>query len=106
MCDYVFLKVSPTKGVMRFGKNGKLSPRYVGPFEITGHVSDGNAHALDLPPQLAAVHNVFHVSMLKKYQPDPSHVIDYESIQMQSGLSYEERPVAILEPKKGPCGTW
>ena len=61
--DFVFLKVSPTKGVMRFGKKGKLSPRYVGPFEIIGRVSDGNAYALGLPPQLAGVHNVFHVSM-------------------------------------------
>ena len=53
MGDYVFHKVSPAKGVMRFGKKGKLSPRYVGPFEIIGGVSDGNTYALRLPPQLA-----------------------------------------------------
>ncbi|RWR80231.1 DNA/RNA polymerases superfamily protein [Cinnamomum micranthum f. kanehirae] len=98
--DYVFLKISLTKGVMRFGKKGKLSTRYVGPFEIIGRVSDGNAYALGLPPQLAGVHNVFHVSMLKKYQPDPFHVINYESIQLQPDLSYEERPVKILETKE------
>lgn len=80
MGKYVFLRVSPTTGVMRFGKNGKLSPRYIGPFKITRHVSDGNAYALELPSQLVGVHNVFHVSMLKRYEPNPSHLIDFEPI--------------------------
>lgn len=59
--DSVLLKVSLTKGVMRFGKKGKLSPRYIGPFKITGRVSDGNVYELALAPQLDGVHNVFHV---------------------------------------------
>eukprot|EP00268_Persea_americana_P054813 TRINITY_DN6322_c0_g1_i1.p1 TRINITY_DN6322_c0_g1~~TRINITY_DN6322_c0_g1_i1.p1 ORF type:complete len:1140 (-),score=111.45 TRINITY_DN6322_c0_g1_i1:645-4064(-) len=98
--DSVFLKVSPTRGVMRFGKKGKLSPRYIGPFKVTGRVSDGNAYELELPSQLAGVHKVFHVSMLKKYEPDPSHVLDLEPIDLQPDLSYEERPVAILDTKE------
>lgn len=69
----MFLKVSPTKGVMRFGKKRKLSPRYIDPFDISGNVSDGNAYRLELPPHLVGLHNVFHVSMLRKYEPDPSH---------------------------------
>ena len=98
--DSVFLKVSPTRGVMRFGKKGKLSPRYIGPFKISGRVSDGNAYELELPSQLAGVHKVFHVSMLKKYEPDPSHVLDLEPVDLQPDLSYEERPVAILDTKE------
>ncbi|EOY08659.1 DNA/RNA polymerases superfamily protein [Theobroma cacao] len=72
--DHVFLKVSPTKGVMRFGKKGKLSPRYIGPFEILEKVGVV-AYRLALPPDLSNIHPVFHVSMLRKYNPDPSHVI-------------------------------
>ncbi|EOY03326.1 DNA/RNA polymerases superfamily protein [Theobroma cacao] len=94
--DHVFLKVSPTKGVMRFGKKGKLSPRYIGPFEILEKVG-AVAYRLALPPDLSNIHPVFHVSMLRKYNPDPSHVIRYETIQLQDDLTYEEQPVAILD---------
>ncbi|EOY08667.1 Retrotransposon protein, Ty3-gypsy subclass, putative [Theobroma cacao] len=94
--DHVFLKVSPTKGVMRFGKKGKLSPRYIGPFEILDKVGTV-AYRLALPPDLSNIHPVFHVSMLRKYNPDPSHVIRYETIQLQDDLTYEEQPVAILD---------
>ncbi|CAM8974645.1 unnamed protein product [Rhodiola kirilowii] len=94
--DLVFLRISPTKGVMRFGKNGKLSPRYIGPFEILERV--GNvAYRLALPPTLSSVHPVFHVSMLRKYISDHSHVLEYERLQMGDSLSYEEQPVAILD---------
>ena len=63
--DWVYLKVSPMKGVMRFGKKVKLSPRYIGPYRITKRVSNV-AYELELPQELAAVHLVFHISMLKK----------------------------------------
>ena len=75
--DLVLLKVSPWKGVMRFGKKGKLSPRFIGPFEILKRVGKV-AYELALPPNLQHIHNVFHVSMLRKYHPDVSHVIEYE----------------------------
>ena len=91
--DSVFLKVAPMKGVMRFGKKGKLSPRYIGPFEVTGRVGKV---AYRLASELSSVHNVFHVSMLKKYVPDPLHIIEHEPIQVQEDLSYEERPMKIL----------
>ena len=73
--DHVLLKVSPTKGVMRFGVRGKLSPRFVGPFEILEKIG-AVAYRLALPPSLAGVHNVFHVSILRKYVPDPNHVVE------------------------------
>ena len=72
--DMVFLKVSPMKGVMRFGKKGKLAPRYIGPFEIRSRVGEV-AYRLILPHELSRIHPVFHVSMLRKYIPDPSHVL-------------------------------
>ena len=83
------------KGVMRFGKKGKLSPRYIGPFEIIERVGKV-AYRLALPSELSTVHNVFHVSMLKKYVPDPSHVIEHEPIQVHEDLTYEEKPMQIL----------
>ena len=75
MGDHVFLKVMPKKGVVRFRKRGKLAPRYIGPFEILKKVGTV-AHRLTLPPSLSGVHEVFHVSMLRKYTPDPTHVVD------------------------------
>ncbi len=72
--DYVFLKVSPMKGVMRFGKKGKLAPRYIGPFEITDKVR-AVAYQLELPPSLSHAHPVFHIIMLRKCIPDHSHVL-------------------------------
>ena len=94
--DKVFLKVSPTKGVMRFGKKGKLSPRFIGPFEILEIIGD-LAYHLALPPQLADVHDVFHVSMLRKYEPDPSHVLSFEELTLEKNLTYEEIPMQILD---------
>ncbi|KAL5567501.1 hypothetical protein UlMin_024077 [Ulmus minor] len=86
------------KGVMRFGKKGKLSPRFIGPFEILERVGKV-AYKLALPPELSSVHNVFHVSMLKKYVSDPSHVLEHEPIQVNEDLTYEEKPVQILDRK-------
>ena len=73
--DYVFLKVLPKRGVVRFGKRGKLSLRYIKPFEILERVST-IAYRLALPPSFSSVQEVFHVSILRKYTPDPTHVVD------------------------------
>ncbi|KAL5547651.1 hypothetical protein UlMin_002882 [Ulmus minor] len=97
--DAVFLKVAPMKGVMRFGKKGKLSPRYIGPFKILERIGKV-AYRLALPPNLSSVHNVFHVSMLKKYVPDPYHVLEHEPIEVHEDLTYEEKPVQILDRKE------
>ena len=72
--DFVFLKVSPKKGIVRFGKKGMLVSRFIGPFEFLERIGVV-AYRLTLPPQLSLVHDVFHVSMLRKYYPYPSHVI-------------------------------
>ncbi|KAK6146170.1 hypothetical protein DH2020_020039 [Rehmannia glutinosa] len=96
--DKVFLKVAPTKGVIRFGKKGKLKPRYIGPYEILERIGEV-AYKLALPPELSGVHDVFHVPMLRKYVFDPSHVVNREAIQVKEDLTYEEFPVAILDRK-------
>ena len=72
--DWVFLKISPWKGVLRFGCKGKLSPRFIGPYEIVSKVGPV-AYRLKLPPELSEIHDTFHVSMLRKYIPNPSHVL-------------------------------
>ena len=84
------------KGVMRLGKKGKLSPRFVGPFEILSRVGEV-AYKLALPPSLSAVHPVFHALMLRKYIPDESHVISLDSVELGPDLTYEEEPIAILD---------
>ncbi|KAL0548949.1 hypothetical protein IC582_013427 [Cucumis melo] len=96
--DMVFLKVAPMKGVLRFEKKGKLSPRFVGPFEILERIGPV-AYRLALPPSFSAVHDVFHVSMLRRYVADPTHVVDFEPLQISENLSYEEQPVEILARK-------
>ncbi|WMV24334.1 hypothetical protein MTR67_017719 [Solanum verrucosum] len=84
------------KGVMRFGKKGKLSPRYIGPYRISKRV--GNVvYELELPQELVAVHPVFHISMLKKCMGDPSLIIPTEDIGIKDSLSYEEIPVKIID---------
>ncbi|KAL3363282.1 hypothetical protein AABB24_012529 [Solanum stoloniferum] len=94
--DWVYLKISPMKGVMRFGKKGKLSPRYVGPYQILTCVGKV-AYELDLPSELAPVHPVFHVSMLKKCIGDPVSILPLESLGVDENLSYEKVPVEILD---------
>ncbi|XP_057511924.1 uncharacterized protein LOC130794016 [Actinidia eriantha] len=96
--DYIFLRVSPWKGVMRFGKKEKLSPRYIGLYEIIRRIGS-TAYQVVLPPELAQLHNVFHVSMLKKYIPDPSHILTGQSIDLKEDLSYVEEPIQILDRK-------
>ncbi|XP_070029065.1 uncharacterized protein [Nicotiana sylvestris] len=94
--DWVFLKVSPMKGVKRFGKKGKLSPRYVGPYKIIRRIGRV-AYELDLPSELEAVHPVFHVSMLRKCIGDPSCITPIVDIHISEYLSYAEVPIAILD---------
>ncbi|XP_073041943.1 uncharacterized protein [Primulina eburnea] len=84
------------KGVMRFGKKGKLSPRFITPFEILERVGT-LAYIVQLPPNLAGVHNMFHVSMLRKYMSNPLHVLNYEPLQLTPHLSFEEKPTQILD---------
>ena len=93
--EKVFLKVSPWKKVTRFGKNDKLSPRFIGPYEVIEKVGPGAYH-LALPPDLEKIHNVFHVSMLRRYRSDPSHVVSSETIELRPNLTYEEETVEIL----------
>ena len=93
--EKVFLKVSPWKKVMRFGKKGKLSPRFIGLYEVIEKVGP-IAYRLALPPDLEKIHNVFHVSMLGRYRSDSSHVVSTETIELRSDLTYEEEKVEIL----------
>ena len=92
----MWLRVSPTRGVRRFGIRGKLSPRYVGPFPITDRIG-AVAYRVTLPMSLAGVHDVFHVSQLRRYVPDPSHVLDYSDLHVESDHTFEEHPIAILD---------
>lgn len=94
--DKVFLKVSPSKGIHRFGVKGKLKPRYIGPYEILERIGPV-AYRLALPPSFGNTHNVFHVSQLRKYIHDPKHVIHKEEVTLEPEMSYEERPEAILD---------
>ncbi|KAL5545555.1 hypothetical protein UlMin_005242 [Ulmus minor] len=91
-------RIETAQRVIRFGKRGKLNPRFIGPYEVLERVGKV-AYRLALPPNLASVHNVFHVSMLKKYVPDTSHVLEQEPIELHEDLTYEEKPVQILDRK-------
>ena len=84
------------KGVMRFGKKVKLAPRYIRPFEILERVGT-LAYRLALSPYMAQVHPVFHVSMLRKYISDPSHMLQPQSVELNEDLTFEEEPVAIVD---------
>ncbi|GJR42901.1 putative reverse transcriptase domain-containing protein [Tanacetum coccineum] len=94
--DYVLPKVSPWKGVVRFGKKEKLAPRFVGPFEIIEKVGPV-AYRLDLPEELYGVHDTFHVSNLKKCLADPTLQVPLDEIQVDAKLNFVEEPVEILE---------
>jgi hypothetical protein len=94
--DQVFLKVSPMKGLLCFGKKGKLSPRYVRPFEEK-EVVGLEAYRVALPPKLVGVHDVFLVSTLRKYIHDPSQVMNFKPLRIQENLTYEERPIEIVD---------
>jgi hypothetical protein len=96
--NHVYLKVSPMKGMKRFGVKGKLAPRYIGPFpklEKCGSV----AYKLELPPSLAGVHNIFHVSQLKKCLQAPMNVVLSDATLLKADLTYPEHPIKILDQK-------
>jgi len=97
--DLVCLKASPMKGVVRFGKKRKLSPRFVGPFEVK-EVVVPVAYKVDLPLAISGIHNVFHVSTLRKHVHDLRDIVDFEPLQVQDDLRYDELPVQILDCKE------
>lgn len=96
--DFVFLKVSPVRGTMRFGQKGKLARIYIGQFEIAHCVGDVDvAYSLKIPGQLSGIHNVFHVSMLRRYSASPSHVLPYQPLDIQEDATYAEQLVRIVD---------
>jgi len=95
----VLLRVTSRRGLQNTGKRGKLAPRYVGPFRILSRIGPV-AYKLALPPQFSGMHDVFHVSTLRKYMYDESHVIRYDDLDVQDDISIEDRPVKILERKQ------
>ena len=96
--DHVFLKVMLKRGVVRFGKRGKLSPWFIGSFEILKRVGTV-AYRLALPPSMSSVHEVFHVSMLWRYTPDPAHVVDWGEIEVDTDETFQEGPVCIMDSR-------
>jgi transposase InsO family protein len=96
--DYVMLKVSPWKGVTRFGKKGKLSPRYIGPYKIIKRVG-AVAYKLELPSELSGVHSTFHVSNLRKCLAELDAAIPLKEVQVDPKLNFVEEPVAVVDRK-------
>nr|GEW30888.1 putative reverse transcriptase domain-containing protein [Tanacetum cinerariifolium] len=90
------LKVSPWKGVVRFGKRGKLNPRYVGPFKVLERIG-GVTYKLDLPEELSRVHNTFHVSNLKKCHADEPLAVSLDGLHFDDKLYFVEKPVEIVD---------
>ena len=88
----------PKRGVVRFGKRGKLSPRFIGPFEILERVGTV-ACRLALSPSMLGVHEVFHVSMLRRYPPDLAHVVDWGEIEVDKDGTFEEGPFCIMDSR-------
>jgi hypothetical protein len=98
--NYVYLKVSPTKGVQHFGVNGKLAPRYIGPCEVTEKFGTV-AYRIQLPDRLAAMHDVFHVSQLKKCEQIPeAQIIKETNAEIEPDLSLVEYPMRVLDHKE------
>jgi hypothetical protein len=94
--DFIYLKVSPMRGTCRFKVNGKLAPRYVGPFKIIDHKGEVT-YQLELPPQLSEVHDVFHISQLKKCLWVLEEQLPMEYLDFGGDLTYSERPIKILD---------
>jgi len=94
--DKVFLRVAPWKGIIRFGMKGKLTPRYISPFEVIAMVGP-IAYRLRLPAHLEKIHNVFHVSLLWKVKVDPSRVLPPVPMEVKEDLTLEIRPVKIMD---------
>jgi hypothetical protein len=97
--DFIYLKVSPMKSVQHFGVKRKLAPRYVGPFQIIGK-SGAVAYKIQLPPEMSAIFNVFHVSQLKKCLRVPEERVPLGDIKLESDLTYEEKPVRVIDTRE------
>ena len=98
------MKVSPLRKILRFGKKGKLSPRFIRSYEVLEQIGP-MAYRLEHPSELAKLHNVFHVSMLRRYRSDESHILLVQDVQVQADLSNDEEPKAILAREVKSCGT-
>src|SRR3954468_20585860 len=96
--DHAFLRVSSRRGLQKADKLGKLAPRFVGPFLILERIGKV-AYRLALPPQFAKMH-VFHISTLKPYVHDPSHVLDFLDLTIQDDIFIEDRPIQILDRRE------
>ena len=94
--EYAYLRVTPMKGVKRFHTRGKLAPRYIGPFPVMTRVGKV-AYQLELPPELSEVHDVFHVSQLRRCIAPPAKQEDMAELELAKDLTYEEKPLRILE---------
>ena len=94
--DYVYLKVSPMKGIKRFSMKGKLAPRYIGPFKVLERRGEV-AYQLELPESLSGVYNIFHVSQLKKCLRVPKEQLPLEELSVKENLTYLGYPIKILE---------
>jgi len=94
--EHVFFRVTPFTGVGRTLKSKKLTPKFIGPYQILRRIGTV-AYEIALPPPLANLHNIFHVSQLRKYVPDPSHILESDSIQVKENLSFEVKPIRILD---------
>jgi len=94
--DHVFLRVTPTTGIGRAIKSRKLTPKFIGPYQINRRIGLV-AYEIALPPHLANLHNVFHVSQLRKYIADPSHVLETDDVQFRDDLTLNVRPVRIMD---------
>ena len=96
--DHVFLRVTPMTGVGRALKSKKLTPKFIGPYQISERIGTV-AYRVGLPPHLSNLHDVFHVSQLRKYVPDPSHVIQSDDVQVRDNLTVETLPLRIDDRK-------
>jgi hypothetical protein len=92
----VFLKVTPWKRMLRFGMKGKLAPRYIGPFKVSRRI-EPMAYKLALPPSLTKIHNVFHVSLLRKAEVDPSQILPQVPLEIDEDLTVEVKPMKVLD---------
>src|SRR3954462_15094672 len=99
---HVFMKVTPMTGIGRALKSKKLTPRFIGPFQISERVGEV-AYRVALPPMLENLHDVFHVSQLRKYISDPSHVIQVDDVQVKDNLMVETLPVRIEDRRLKQC---
>jgi hypothetical protein len=97
--DFIYLRVSPTQGIQRFGVKGKLAPRYIGPFKII-EVCGPLAYHLQLHPQLATIHDIFHISQLWKCVKVPTEIINPQAIELEADLTYTEHLIRVLDIKE------